>query len=169
MKEKAEQIQLTMFGTNKFPTYEEIIAEYSKEFENYVTPKGNTIFGFWMQTLADLELLDLELKGLTNEYKIDPINRVVELKGDVEFIRKRIAHLEMVKGKKTLYWQTTYGKVEIEEPIFTKENKQYRPFSSTAEVKCRGYSMPLERVLTDFGADDSFGKAQKKAYGRKKR
>jgi hypothetical protein len=66
------------------------------------------------------------------------------------------------KGKKTLYWQTTYGKVEIEEPIFTKENKQYRPFSSTAEVKCRGYSMPLERVLTDFGADDSFGKAQKK-------
>lgn len=60
-------------------------------------------FGFWMQTLADLELLDLELQGLTEEYKIDPVNRTVYFKGDEEFIRLRVAHLEKVNGKKTLY------------------------------------------------------------------
>ena len=103
MKEKADQVQLTMFGTNEFPTYEEIVTEYSKEFEKYVTPKGDNIFGFWMQTLADLELLDLELQGLADTYRIDPISRTVELDGDFEMIRKRIAHLETVKGKKTLY------------------------------------------------------------------
>jgi len=63
----------------------------------------DTVFGFWMQTLADLEFLDLELQGLTEEYKIDPVNRVVNFKGDVEFIRLRVAHLEKVKGKITLY------------------------------------------------------------------
>ena len=59
--------QTTMFGTHEFPTTEEIINVYSKEFENYVVPKGDTIFGFWMQTLADLELLNLELSGLTKK------------------------------------------------------------------------------------------------------
>ncbi|MGQ9707142.1 MAG: DNA methyltransferase [bacterium] len=76
---------------------------YAKELTNYILPKGDTIFGFWMQTLADLEFLDLELQGLTDEYTIDPVNRVVKFKGDEEFVRLRVAHLEKVKGKTTLY------------------------------------------------------------------
>jgi hypothetical protein len=100
---KNNKEQMTMFGTYEFPSFEEIIEAYSKEFMNYVTPKGDTVFGFWMQTLADLEFLDLELEGLTEGYKIDPVNRTVRLKGDIEFIRLRVAHLEKVGGKTTLY------------------------------------------------------------------
>jgi len=103
MKDKAGQLSLTMFGTNEFPTYEEIVEEYAKEFNRYVMPRGKNIFGFWMQTLADLELLDLELQGLTKGYKINPVNRTVEFEGDAELLRLRIAHLEKVKGKTTLY------------------------------------------------------------------
>lgn len=95
---KSKQLKLSIFETDK-----EIIEDYSKDFKRYITPKGDNIFGFWMQTLADLELLDLELQGLTYQYKIDPISRNVELEGDFEFIRKRIAHLETIKSKKTLY------------------------------------------------------------------
>ena len=95
--------QATMFGTYEFPSYEEMMDAHAKEFANYITPRGDTIFGFWMQTLADLEFLDLELQGLTEEYTIDPVNRVINLKGDEESIRLRIAHLEKVKGKTTLY------------------------------------------------------------------
>lgn len=95
--------QITMFGTNEFPTYEEIIESYSKEFNNYIAPKGDTIFGFWMQTIADLQLLDLELKGLTKKYKIDPIKRTVALEGSDYILRYRIAHLDTVNGKHTLY------------------------------------------------------------------
>jgi len=95
--------QATMFGTYEFPSYEEIIDAYAKEFANYILPKGDTIFGFWMQTLADLEFLDLELQGLTDEYKIDPVNRIVNFKGNEDFIRLRIAHLEKVKDKTTVY------------------------------------------------------------------
>ena len=32
-----------------------------------------------------------------------------------------------------------------------------RPFSESAEVECRSCSIPLQRTITDFGADDSFG------------
>lgn len=95
--------QTTMFGTYEFPSYEEIMEAYAREFAKYIQPKGDTIFGFWMQTLADLEFLDLELQGLADEYEIDPINRVVHFKGDEDFIRLRIAHLEKVKGKTTIY------------------------------------------------------------------
>lgn len=37
-----------------------------------------------------------------------------------------------------------------------------RPFCEAAEITCRGCSLPLERRITDFGADDSFEKASKK-------
>lgn len=103
MDDKAKQLRHTMFGTDEFPIYEEIVEEYSREFNKYVMPKGENIFGFWMQTLADLELLDLELRGLTEEYKINSISRTVEFKGDAELLRLRIAHLEKIKGKNTFY------------------------------------------------------------------
>ena len=100
---KKQTKQATMFGTSEFPSYEEIMEDYSKEFANYILPKGDTIFGFWMQTLADLEFLDLELQGLTDKYTIDTVNRLVKLKGNEEYIRLRVAHLEKIKGKATLY------------------------------------------------------------------
>ncbi|MCL0046430.1 hypothetical protein M1N18_00375 [Dehalococcoidales bacterium] len=95
--------QLSMFGTQEFPSYEEIIEAYAREFNKYVIPQGDTVFGFWMQTLADLEFLDLELQGLTRYYSIDPVRRTVEFDGDEEFMRLRIAHLEKVKGKPALF------------------------------------------------------------------
>lgn len=40
--------------------------------------------------------------------------------------------------------------------------KRVRPFEKAAHVICRGYSLPLQRVMTDFGADESFSGAAKK-------
>jgi Uncharacterised protein family (UPF0236) len=34
-----------------------------------------------------------------------------------------------------------------------------RPFVREADIRCRAYSQPLQRVLSDFGAESSFGKA----------
>jgi hypothetical protein len=46
---------------------------------------------------------------------------------------------------------------------FGGESKQVvRPFQRAAEVHCRGYSRPLQRVITDFGADVAFGKIPQK-------
>ena len=37
-----------------------------------------------------------------------------------------------------------------------------RPFQKAAEVHCRGYSRPLQRMITDFGSDVAFGKIPQK-------
>ncbi len=45
---KKRRKQATLFGTYEFPSYEEIMDAYAKEFANYILPKGDTTFGFWM-------------------------------------------------------------------------------------------------------------------------
>jgi hypothetical protein len=42
------------------------------------------------------------------------------------------------------------------EQVYRRAGKEWRPFSLAAGVKCRGYWLGLQRVLTDFGADESF-------------
>ncbi len=66
------------------------------------------------------------------------------------------------KGKKKIWWHTTYGEISVNESRFTLNNVLNRPFSSSADIQCRGYSAPLQRRMTDFGADDSFAKASAK-------
>ena len=43
------------------------------------------------------------------------------------------------------------------EPLWRNDTGIERPFSAVAGVSCRGSSLPLQRVVTDFGADDAFG------------
>lgn len=95
--------QLDIRGKEAYPTYERILEEYSTEMYRYIEPEGKNTFGFWMQTLADLQLLDIELAGLADKYSIDSIKRIVELIGNLEYIRERVAHLEKVNGEKTTY------------------------------------------------------------------
>ena len=43
-----------------------------------------------------------------------------------------------------------------------RRGSQARPFCQRAQIQMRGYSRPLQRALTDFGAEESFGDAVKK-------
>ncbi len=58
--------------------------------------------------------------------------------------------------------QTTFGKIEMEKTVIKVANERLRPFSSSAQIKCRSYSYYLQRAIVDFGADVSFQEAQKK-------
>lgn len=44
-----------------------------------------------------------------------------------------------------------------------RRGAQVRPFCSCAQIKQKDYSLPLQRALTDFGADESFLAATRKA------
>ena len=48
------------------------------------------------------------------------------------------------------------------EPIFCYLGQQVRPFLNASELTTRCCSMPLQRVLTDFGADHAFGQVSLK-------
>ena len=48
------------------------------------------------------------------------------------------------------------------EPLWRNGTEIERPFSAVAGVSCRGRSLPLQRVMTDFGADHPFAPAAAK-------
>jgi hypothetical protein len=58
-------------------------------------------------------------------------------------------------------WQTLFGRVELEENILRlgRRGVRLRPFCLKAQVQPGGYSRALERALSDFGAEESFGRA----------
>jgi len=63
---------------------------------------------------------------------------------------------------------TTLGEIAIEEMLFKSACGVRRPFSETAGVRCRGYSLLLQRRITDFGSEKSFERAArqvKEHYG----
>lgn len=60
------------------------------------------------------------------------------------------------RGKK-LYWYTTFGEIGVVEQLFWHEGQVLRAFCRAARVRWRGYSQPLQRRMTDFGADLAFG------------
>jgi Uncharacterised protein family (UPF0236) len=66
--------------------------------------------------------------------------------------------------EKTLYWYTRLGTITLVETIFTRGRggPELRRFATAAEVACRGYSLGLQRALTDFGADEPFATAAAK-------
>lgn len=65
-------------------------------------------------------------------------------------------------GVKKLYWYTTFGRIEAVEPLWRIGTDIERPFSALAGVRCRGSSLPLQRVMADFGADAAFGRVPDK-------
>ena len=48
------------------------------------------------------------------------------------------------------------------EPLWRNGTGIERPLSAVAGVSCRCSSLPLQRVMTDFGADDAFGRVPAK-------
>jgi hypothetical protein len=48
------------------------------------------------------------------------------------------------------------------EPLWRNGTGIERPFRAVAGVSCRGSSLPLQRVMTDFGADEAFGRVPDK-------
>jgi len=70
-------------------------------------------------------------------------------------------------GKK-LCGKSIFGEITVEERAFIRAGRLVRPFSEVAGVHCRGYLIPLQRHITDFGAEKSFPQATrqlKEHYG----
>lgn len=50
----------------------------------------------------------------------------------------------------------------VDEPQYRQKNRRIRPFAQSAQVSQRGCSLPLQRVVTDFGADLPFAQVMDK-------
>ena len=112
-------MQQSIFKTKlKYLTYEQIISEFSVENKKKDLA-GKNIFGYWMQTLADLQFLDLELSGLIKNYKgfkVEKYDVKKEFKANLEFRKIFFEFIEEEKkiGKVVNFLQS----VDIEKNLF---------------------------------------------------
>ncbi|MBV5274583.1 MAG: ISKra4 family transposase [Lamprocystis purpurea] len=78
-------------------------------------------------------------------------------------VTKRAEELDQTPGVwrdgKKLCWHSTFGDIEVTEPQFREGTRRRRPFAQSAQVEHRNCSLPLQRVLTDLGADLPFAQA----------
>lgn len=63
-----------------------------------------------------------------------------------------------------MHWNSTFGEITVQEQTYyqSKGGSLLRPFLLSTGVNQRGYSTPLQRRVTDFGADLPFGKVNEK-------
>ena len=67
-----------------------------------------------------------------------------------------------------MWWLSTFGQVEAPYLRCPKSHRSWRPFQELTGLQCRSKSSALQRALTDFGAEKSFGQASrqlKEHYG----
>ena len=64
--------------------------------------------------------------------------------------------------EKKVWWHTLFGIIAVSEPVLRGLDHQVRPFLLSADVSARSCSRPLQRAITDFGADHAFGRVPKK-------
>ena len=55
-----------------------------------------------------------------------------------------------------------FGVITVLEPVLRGPGVHVRPLLREAGVRARGCSLPLQRAMTDFGADHAFGQVPKK-------
>lgn len=106
----------------------------------YLTAK----FGFWVLTLADLELLDLELSQLTDKYYIDPINKIAKFNGNFKFIKLRASNFETINNEKTLY----------SEFVDTYNNTNAYSFHNLYPYKGKFYPRLVRTIINIFGLNE---------------
>lgn len=105
------------------------------------------------------QLVIEELRNMGNETLVDwATSKEKEKSKELQEYEPSV----MGHGEKKVWWHTTYGKVAIYETLFLWGKTTIRPFCWSADVTTRGYSIPLQRRITDFGADNAFGKISDK-------
>ena len=65
-------------------------------------------------------------------------------------------------GRKEVTWHSTFGDIQVTEQLFLQSGKLIRPFSKSVGVTHKGYSICLQRVIVDFGADVPFSRVVQK-------
>ena len=58
--------------------------------------------------------------------------------------------------EKKLCWHTTFGEVSVVETEYRRTGQRVRPFRDSAEISNRGCSILRQRVVVDFGSDNTF-------------
>lgn len=117
----------------------------------------------------DSDAFEQQVREFTRQLGLESIHVWAELKGVQAAEQAAICacgQRRQVHKRKQTWWLTTFGRVATVEPYLSCPGclSHARPFQRLTGLKCRGKSMSLQRVLTDFGAEKSFGGASQQLW-----
>lgn len=113
-------------------------------------------------TFDELVRIDERVLEIVRRIGSKTIERVVKKKGDSAVKQHEDLGLK-VHRRKTIEFEFIFGPVAIESPyLWLKDVAGIRPAQEILGLKARGRSELVNRALTDFGAEESFGHASKR-------
>jgi hypothetical protein len=111
----------------------------------------------------DVNVLEGALQPMVREVARRTEEAVLQARGD-EVVAEEIAEGREVERRPRVKFEGLYGVMEVESPYLShgRTHTGARPVQDILGVVARGRSERLQRALTDFGAEESFGNAAKR-------
>lgn len=104
--------------------------------------------------------LDAPLREVLRRVGLGVMQRVLESLSAEVTARAEAADEELVIQRRSILpMSTLFGPVEVESPYLWRKGRSARPVESELGLGRHQRSVAVERALTDFGAEESFGQA----------
>lgn len=116
-----------------------------------------------LEDCRDVNALESALQPLVREVARRSEQEVLEVRA-VQLVEAELAQGRQLERRTRVTFEGLYGAMEVESAYFSKGRTETgaRPVQEKLGVVARGRSERLERALTDFGAEESFGNAAKR-------
>ena len=138
----------------KKAAYEDLIAEISKQLaekicmeEGDLTPRVKTIDGDIAVLVRDIGLRTSKL--------------VLQKTCDEKVVKKKAEGLKPCKSS-VIDYNVIFGTMELNSPYLWKKGEASKPMVDDLGITHDGRTETVNRALTDFGIEDSFGQASKR-------
>lgn len=131
--------------------YDEIVARVSKEITEQFLKQEKDISKRAL-------LIDGDISEITRKIGSETVSRIYEeeLKKHVE--KKKPQGLT-IRTNDPIEFNVIFGKIEIKSPYLWKKGEGYKPLITEMGITHNGRSETVNRALSDFGSEESFGRA----------
>ena len=135
--------------------YQEIIAEVSKKLsEKFISTENNLP--------ARSILIDSDILEIVRDIGLQTTKNILESTLDelVQKIKEKDGLA--IHRNPSIDYNTIFGKLEIDSPYLWAEGICSKPLFDEMKISSNGRSEAVNRALSDFGIEDSFGRANKR-------
>lgn len=131
--------------------YDEIVARVSKEIADQFLKKEKEI-------CKKALLIDSDISEITRKIGLDTVKIIYE-EALKEHVEKKKTQGLAIKTNDPIEFNVIFGKIEIKSPYLWNKGEGYKPLIDEMSITHNGRSETVNRALSDFGSEESFGRA----------
>ena len=108
-----------------------------------------------------IKMIDGNIQEIVRELGLETVNQIFD-RLCCQLTQESEAMGLCVRARPVIIFNTIFGPLEIESPYLWRKGESSKPLKDTLGLTHQGRSQPLERALSDFGIEESFGQAAKR-------